>query len=260
MERDIKLRTLFDQVADLYDKARPTYPEALFDELIKKIGLSETSQLLEIAPGTGQATLPLAKRGYKIIAVELGEQLSEIAKKNLQNYSNVEIINSAFEDVNLPEKTFDLIYVATAFHWIKPEAQFSKPHQLLKDGGYLAIIKGDQISNNAGDVFFHASQPIYEKYWPNEKGRYHLRTLTEVKPTIFDDKLFQLLNFKCFPQIITSSADAYCELLNTDSEKLALSPERREIFINEIRQLINERFNGIVEKRYANSLLILKKQ
>ena|ERR1700722_12376664 len=260
MEKDIKLRILFDQVADLYDKARPTYPDALFDELIKKAKLSENSKLLEIAPGTGQATLPLAKKGYEIVGIELGQKLAEIAKENLRDYPNVQIITGAFEDVDLLAGSFDLIYVATAFHWIKPEAQYSKPHKLLKDGGYLAIIKGDQISNDAGDAFFHDTQPIYEKYWPNEKGRYHLRKLEEVKPTSFDSNLFELVDFKCFPQTIPSTAEAYCELLNTDSEKLALSPEQRASFLNEIKQLINDRFNGIAERRYANSLLLLKRK
>src|SRR5690349_24887868 len=107
MEIDTTLGVLFDQVADLYDKARPVYPEELFDELIKQVGLTENAQILEIAPGTGQATLPLARRGYKIVGVELGRRLSEVAKKKLLLYPNAQINNKSFEDVDLRERSFD---------------------------------------------------------------------------------------------------------------------------------------------------------
>jgi len=203
MEIDTTLGVLFDQVADLYDKARPAYPKELFDELIKQVRLTENARILEIAPGTGQATLPLARLGCKIVGVEPGKQLSEIAKKNLAQYQNVKIINKAFEDVDLYERSFDLIYAATALHWINQEAQFSKPHRLLKDDGFMAIIKGDHISDGVGDKLFHATQPIYEEYWANEKGGYHLKDLNEIKPTTFDEKLFRFVEFKCFPRIIT---------------------------------------------------------
>src|SRR5690242_9822873 len=108
MEIDTTPRVLFDQVAKLYDKARPACPEELFDELIKQIGLKKSAQILEIAPCTGQATLHLARLSYNIVGMELGKKLSEISKENLQKYPNVQIINKAFKDVDLHEQSFDL--------------------------------------------------------------------------------------------------------------------------------------------------------
>ena len=251
---------LFDQVADLYDRARPAYPEELFDELIQQAGLSESSRLLEIAPGTGQATLPLARRGYRIVAVELGKALSAIAKDNLDRYPHVKILSCAFEDVDLPDNSFDLVYVATAFHWIRPDKQFSKPHLLLNEGGHLAIIKSNHIASDAGNRLFDATQPIYRKYWPTDPGAACLTALDEVAAPTFDEGLFKLAAFKCFPQTISYDTMAYCDLLSTESDKLALTVEKREGFLQEIRELVNERFSGIAERRYTNSLLILKRR
>jgi hypothetical protein len=72
MNDDLSLRATFDQVAELYNQARPAYPDALFSTLIQVTGLSPTAKVLEIGPGTGQATKALASYGYDITGVELG--------------------------------------------------------------------------------------------------------------------------------------------------------------------------------------------
>jgi protein-L-isoaspartate O-methyltransferase len=73
-------RSTFDEAAELYDRARPGYPAALFDDLVELAGIGPGSRVLEIGPGTGQATVPLAERGCRIVAVELGPQLAAVAR------------------------------------------------------------------------------------------------------------------------------------------------------------------------------------
>ena len=69
----------FDDVADLYDAIRPGYPEALFDALVQAANLAAEARLLEIGPGPGKATLPLARRGYHITAAKTLLRLSGLA-------------------------------------------------------------------------------------------------------------------------------------------------------------------------------------
>lgn len=130
MKKDINLRATFNNEAELYYAVRPRYPEKLFDALVENAELQEGAKLLEIGPGTGQATEPLAKRRYDITAIELGTDLAEVARKTLGKYKNVDIITGAFEDVELLPQSFDLVYAATAFHWIKPEVKFIKPRKV----------------------------------------------------------------------------------------------------------------------------------
>ena len=157
------LRTTFDEDAERYNTFRPQYPEALFDKLIKDIGINNHSELLEIGLGTGQATKPLAKVGAEITAIELGAALVDKARKELQQYTNVHVMAGSFEEIHLPVSHYDLIYSATAFHWVKEEYKFTKTAQLLKPKGYLAIIHTEHISDGRGDAFHKASQPIYDK-------------------------------------------------------------------------------------------------
>ncbi len=118
-----------------------------FDTLVQTTKLPSQAHLLEIGPGTGQATQPLAKRGYKITAIELGSELASVARETLKNYADVQVLTGAFEEIELPEQSFDLVYSATAFHWIKPEIQFTKPYKLLKSNGHLAIIHTNHVSD-----------------------------------------------------------------------------------------------------------------
>ena len=59
-------RFTFDHIADLYDRHRPRYPEKLFDDLLSLSGIIPSERILEIGSGTGQATLPLARRGFSL--------------------------------------------------------------------------------------------------------------------------------------------------------------------------------------------------
>lgn len=105
MSKNNSLRHSFDEVALLYNEARSRYPDELFSTLIDVTGLNKDSKLLEIGPGTGQATMPLAKKGFDITAIELGATLAEVAKYELRNYKNVQISTGVFEKITLSTKS-----------------------------------------------------------------------------------------------------------------------------------------------------------
>src|SRR2546429_4736965 len=75
-----RLRSTFEEIPELYDRARPAYPDALFDDLLR---LAPGPRLLEVGCGTGKATAALAARGYDVTCVELGEGLAAVARRNV---------------------------------------------------------------------------------------------------------------------------------------------------------------------------------
>ena len=76
-------RATFNEAADGYDAARPIASPEVFDDLVERAGLAPGARVLEIGCGTGQATLPLAERGFSMLAVELGANLAEVARRKL---------------------------------------------------------------------------------------------------------------------------------------------------------------------------------
>jgi predicted O-methyltransferase YrrM len=136
-----ELRATFDSAADLYHQARPDYPEPLYDTLVQAAGLRVGDQLLEIGCATGKATIPLARR-FRITCIEIGSALTAAARSNLADFRHVEIIESAFETWSpQPARQFDLVFAATAWHWLDPATRYQRAWQLLRSGGHLAFCR-----------------------------------------------------------------------------------------------------------------------
>lgn len=75
-----RLRSTFEQVPDLYDRARSAPPRAMMEDLARIAELSPSTRTLEIGCGPGTTTRPLAELGGEIVAVELGPKKGERAR------------------------------------------------------------------------------------------------------------------------------------------------------------------------------------
>ena len=162
------LRETFGSVAELYDRARPTYPAAIFDDLADLAGLRPGSRVLEVGPGTGKATVELARRGYAVTGVELSADLAEIARRNV---SLAEIEFGDFESWEPREAGFDAIVAFAAFHWIAPNLRYAKSARLLRPGGALAAVHGSHVLPEHGDPFFAEVQEDYDAVVPHPDNR-----------------------------------------------------------------------------------------
>jgi SAM-dependent methyltransferase len=145
---------------------RPGYPEELFDDVVSLSGIPPGGRVLEVGCGTGQATLPFARRDYRVLCVELGQNLAAVARRNLASYPRAEVLTADFEDVPLPEGAFDLAISATAFHWLDPAVAYPKLARALLPGGALALFWNEHVRRDASEGFFEAAQKVYEREAP----------------------------------------------------------------------------------------------
>src|SRR3984957_12015704 len=98
-------RRSFDQMAQLYARARGAPPPALFDDVAAFV--HPPADALEIGCGPGNASLPLLERGFRIHAVELGENLAAFARERLAAFPfTVEV--GKFEEVSVLAASVDL--------------------------------------------------------------------------------------------------------------------------------------------------------
>ena len=85
------LRAIFDEDAELYDRARPGYPAELMEDLRSFAGLGPGSTVIEIGPGTGQATRGLLAQGWRVVALEPGRELAAVARRVLAGQGDLVI-------------------------------------------------------------------------------------------------------------------------------------------------------------------------
>lgn len=250
------LRASFEQVAQLYDRARPTYPAQIFDDLAALAELRSASHIVEIGCGTGQATLPLAQRGYQITCVELGEQLGAAAQRKLASFPNVEVVAGDFETWRPPRADFDAVVAFTAFHWITPEVRYVKPASLLRERGRLAVVSTYHVLPRDGDDFFIEVQKDYEAVLPEDLK-------TKAGPPVEPDAvnhvlgaeieasgLFRSIGTRRYLWDVTYTADEYLALLDTYSGHRTLDDETRERLLSRIRQRIDARPGRQVRKTH----------
>jgi SAM-dependent methyltransferase len=254
-------RTLFDRVAELYDRARPAYPPEVIDDLVALSGVPSRGRVLEIAPGTGQATMPMAERGYRITAVELGANLAAVLQRNLARFPSVEVHVGAFEEWTLPEEPFDLVMVATAFHWLDAAVAVPKIAAVLRPGGSLAVISGGHVEGGTSQFFIDA-QECYLMYMPGTEPGLRLQRAEDLPvgepPEVRNSGLFEPTQSRRCVWLREFTTKTYIDELNTYSGKLALSDENRDALLSCIAALIDERYGGRITKAYVTDLDVVR--
>lgn len=245
-------RTSFGEDAELYDRARPGYPEELFDDLARSAGLRAGDRVLEVGCGTGQATLPLARRDYRVEAVELSGALAEVARRNLRGHPNVVVTVGAFEDVPSPAEPFDLVLAASAFHWVDPAVRYARAAEMLRPAGWIAIVHTHHVSGGTLE-FFEESQSCYRSFFSRSADEFHLPRSEEVP--LNDAQLegsgrFGRAISRTYAWGVTYRTSEYLDLLRTYSDHRSLGPVRREELLACLGDLLNERFAGQVRKAH----------
>jgi SAM-dependent methyltransferase len=256
-----RLRQTFDHVAQHYDRARPEYPEALFDELIAVTRLPRGARLLEVGSATGKATLPLAKRGFDITCIELGADLAAVARQRLAGFPNVQVIRSDFDTWTPPGRRFDLVFAATAWHWLDPATRYQRAAAALVPRGHLAIWSATHAFPDGGDPFFLEIQEVYDEIGeglPVGSSRPRPDEIEEVDLESDSGGLFRRVGARVFDWETVHDADSYIALLNTFSGHIAMQPWQRDRLYSEIRRRLAARPDGRLRRHWGAVLEIAR--
>ena len=261
-DRD-RLKTTFNEAAELYDRVRPRYPAQLFDDLIELAQLEPGARILEIGCGTGIATLPLAERGFGITCVELGENLAAVARLKLAAFPDVHIDVSPFETWDAAGERFDAVIAATCWDWIDPGVRYRKAASLLKSQGKLALFGCGHALPKDADRFFFEIQDIYREIGEGVPDEQWPPPLPEDAPDFREEieasGLFGDVQARRYVWERMYTADEYIDLLNTFSGHIALEPDKREYLYRNVRERINARADPRVRRHWLAILNVARK-
>jgi len=242
-EQDVRLT--FDRVPELYDRARPAYPDWLLDQLFGR--LPPRPRILEVGPGTGQATVGLLERGADVIAVEIGPALASAMRQKFAGDGRLRVVNASFEDAELELASFDVVVCATAYHWIEPKAQVERPIQLLKPGGALAVIDLIQVDSAVDRGYFERVQPIYEAFG-KAQSRWDPKTYESAQPKIAAhlraSGCYDSVEVQRVPWDQTYTAIQYRDLLMSYSGTQMMTEPERTSMVEQLVEVIDSEFGG----------------
>lgn len=258
-------RASFHAVAELYDRARPGYPDAVFDDLAALAKLKPESWLLEIGSGTGHATLPMARRGFRIDCIELGAEMAAVARAKLAAFPNVTVTIADFDtwqNIGQSETRYDLAFSASAYHWLNPATRVQRIAELLAPGGCIDTLGNIHVRGEASKRFYEDAQRIYAEVDPAlaEEGIPLPEDIVARDASEWEaSKLFHNAQTKIYRWRSELSAEEYVQLADTQSVHRLMAPDVRERLFARLRKLIDEEFDGIAIKENVTLLQLAEK-
>ncbi len=259
----LRLRRTFDSTAELYQQARPEYPAQLYDVLVDTTGISAGDRLLEVGCATGKATLPLARRGFRITCVEIGADLAAAARRNVADFRDVEVVEGNFETWRSPvEGQFDAVFAATAWHWIDPALRYRRAWELLRHEGHLAFWSAAHVVPQGGDPFFLEIQDVYDEIGeglPDGATWRRPGQLSDSRAEIEGSGLFEDVFVRHFDWEVSYSADEYLRLLDTFSGHILMEAPKRERLYGEIRRRLSQRADGRLRRHWEAVLHVARR-
>ncbi|MDN4615779.1 class I SAM-dependent methyltransferase [Leifsonia sp. F6_8S_P_1B] len=127
----------FDQAAEVYDAARPSYPAEAVSWLTDGIA----GPVLDLGAGTGKLTAELASRGFEVTAVDPSEQMLRVLADRIPG---VEVRVGGAEEIPLSAASFSLVVAAQAWHWFDAGRATSEVARVLRPGGRLGLVWNDR--------------------------------------------------------------------------------------------------------------------
>lgn len=246
-------RKTFDQIPEAFDRYRPQYCEELFKEIISVSDLNSKKHVLEIGPGTGQATEPILKTGCNYNAIELGENFTEYMKNKFGSYSNFHIVNADFETYDFENQKFDLVYSAATIQWIPEEIAFSKVYNILKPGGILAMFMTCSDEKSANKELYSRIEQVYKEHF-YVKQKYNCKMQYE------NVMKYGFVNYKYqhWKKERILSADEYISYISTHCDHIILEEPNKSKFYEGVRKAIIDFGNAITIKDTIPLYLVQK--
>jgi SAM-dependent methyltransferase len=254
---------VFNEVPELYDRVRPTYPDELFADLVDITGINERSLVLEVGCGTGQATRSLSALGCTVSAVEPGGGMAALARQRLATFSNVEVETSAFEEWDDRGRRFDVLVAAAAWHWVNPSIGWAKAHDLLKPGGWMALLDNVVVRRSGQPEVYAKTADLHARHSPGNPDWGHPPFEEEVRATdegwgLVSDPgaLFGPTVVRWYPTVQWFDGGGFADLLRSTSPYRRLDPEIREPLLGAIAERIRTQMGDRASRRYLTVLRV----
>ncbi|HEY7421653.1 MAG TPA: class I SAM-dependent methyltransferase [Gaiellaceae bacterium] len=217
-----RYRFSFELAAADYEQARPPYAQEAVDWAVGCLGLGPGSRVLDLAAGTGKLTRQLVARKLDVVAVEPGEEMRAVFKRELPG---VEAFAGSAEEIPLDDASVDGITVGQAFHWFETASALAEMHRVLAPGRGFALL-WNQL--NQADPLLGAVDDLLRPRDPARRSRWR---------DDYDERLFGPLEERAFYEERAMGSDQLAAWVASTSRVLTAPVEEQEQIDREVRRL-----------------------
>jgi SAM-dependent methyltransferase len=235
----------FAHAADVYERARPSYPSEAVDWIGEQAGLGPGRVVADVGAGTGKLTRLLIPTGARVLAVE---PIAEMREQLARTSPGAELLDGTAESLPLSDGSVDAITVAQAFHWFDQDAALPEFHRVLRPAGSLVLIW------NMRDLEDPLQAAIEELLRPLR------RTVSTPRygawrPALERSLLFGPCREETFRYDHPSTAADVCDRVASTSFVAAMPAAERDPLLDRVRELTD----GLPERfpfRYRTEVLV----
>jgi SAM-dependent methyltransferase len=146
----------FGGAAEVYDRVRPGYPDALFAHVAAQL---PGPRVLEVGSGTGIATRGLTALGLDVTCIEPDPQMADVLARRMAGGPPVRIERQTFESARL-DGPYDGLISAQAWHWTDHTTNLDRAARLLRPDGFLGLVwNGGKLHPEAA---FQVIEALYD--------------------------------------------------------------------------------------------------
>ncbi|MEM6522963.1 MAG: class I SAM-dependent methyltransferase [Bacteroidota bacterium] len=156
----------FSKQAEGYSKFRPSYPQELYEYLIRRCSALDLAW--DCGTGNGQVASVLAHRFGQVIATDISQAQLNLARKA----ENILYQLTAAEESGITSNSVNLITVAQAIHWFDFDAFYKEVVRVAEKDCLLAYWAYDlpRINTKIDRSVVHFHDKVIGPYWDLERG------------------------------------------------------------------------------------------
>jgi len=253
---DERQPTIFGEVADLYDRVRPGYPDHLFKDLTELCDLAPASHVVEVGAGTGKATAGLAALGLRVTAIEPSKPMADVLQARALPGVQVQVVR--FEDAEVDPGQASLVLCAQAWHWVQRPLAYTRTHVMLEPGGHLALVANrrhefpDDLLRRIRSHYARFA-PGLEESVPGSDANRQAEWVEEIEAS----GLFGTTVSRDYLHGSTVSPSDFVDLLATQSDHRLLPREQLDALLDAIRSEVEPL--GHIDLTYDCHLLLARR-
>jgi SAM-dependent methyltransferase len=246
-------RTIFGEVAQLYDEARPSYPDEVFDTIVEFGALRPGDRVLEIGAGTGKATEKWLARGFDVLALEPSNEMADVLRPK---GARVEV--TTFETWTPDSKSFRLVTAAQAWHWVFGDDRYDRAARALEPGATFAVF-WNKPRNFKGDLRRDVDAAYERHTGKNGEGSTPKWKLDATLDQLAATSDLESPEKRVVTWVQAYTTDEYMRLAETHSDHRILPTDVRASLFAEVRDAVDAH-GGNVEVVYDTQLYLARRR